>query len=45
MKYQDIADRLGVSKRTIEVRIGKALALLRENLRDFLPLILFFNVW
>lgn len=40
-KYQEIADMLGVSKRTIEVRIGKALALLRDYLKEYLPLILF----
>ena len=37
-----IADTLGVSKRTVEVRIGKALALLRWDLKDFLPLALLF---
>lgn len=42
MKYQEIADTLGVSKRTVEVRIGKALALLRWDLKDFLPLALLF---
>lgn len=36
LKYQEIADRLNVSVRTIEVRIGKALCALREELRDYL---------
>ncbi|MBK7709818.1 MAG: RNA polymerase sigma-70 factor [Bacteroidales bacterium] len=36
MKYQEIADKLNVSVRTIEVRISKALELLRESLIDFL---------
>lgn len=40
-KYQEIADMLGVSKRTIEVRIGKALAFLRNHLKEYLPMILF----
>jgi len=33
--YQDIAKLQGVSERTVEVRIGKALRLLREHLRDY----------
>jgi RNA polymerase sigma-70 factor (family 1) len=35
-KYQEIADKLNVSVRTIEVRISKALELLRGSLIDFL---------
>lgn len=34
--YSEIAQKLGVSVRTVEVRIGKALILLREELKDFL---------
>ncbi len=34
--YVEIAAILGVSVRTVEVRISKALSLLREELRDFL---------
>lgn len=34
--YHEIAQKLGVSVRTVEVRIGKALNLLREELKDFL---------
>jgi RNA polymerase sigma-70 factor (ECF subfamily) len=40
LKYQEIADRLGLSVKTIENQMGKALRLLREKLRDFLPLLL-----
>lgn len=36
LKYREIASRLSVSERTIEVRIGKAIALLRKYLTDFL---------
>jgi RNA polymerase sigma-70 factor (family 1) len=36
LKYQEIAEKLNVSVRTIEVRIGKALYLLREQLHDYL---------
>ena len=36
LKYQKIAARLNVSVRTVEVRISKALELLRKSLIDFL---------
>jgi RNA polymerase sigma-70 factor (family 1) len=36
LNYQEIAEKLGVSVRTVEVRISKALSLLREELKDFL---------
>jgi RNA polymerase sigma-70 factor (family 1) len=36
LKYKDIAAKQKVSERTVEVRIGKALTLLREELKDFL---------
>jgi RNA polymerase sigma-70 factor (ECF subfamily) len=36
LKYQEIANKLNVSVRTIEVRISKALELLRKSLIDFL---------
>ena len=42
-KYQEIADMLGISKRTVEVRIGKALSLLRTELKDFLLLAMIFS--
>jgi RNA polymerase sigma-70 factor (ECF subfamily) len=37
LKYQEIAELLGVSVRTIEVRIGKALHLLRTHLKEYFP--------
>lgn len=40
LKYQEIADELGVSVRTVEVRLSKALGMLREELKDFLLLYL-----
>lgn len=38
LKYTEIAKHLQVSERTVEVRIGKALGLLRLYLKDFLLL-------
>lgn len=35
LKYREIAQKLNVSERTVEVRIGKALSILREYLSDF----------
>jgi RNA polymerase sigma-70 factor (ECF subfamily) len=35
-KYKEIADILNVSVRTVEVRIGKALCLLRKHLKEYL---------
>jgi RNA polymerase sigma-70 factor (ECF subfamily) len=41
LKYREIADRLGISVKTVENQMGKALRILRERLADFLPLFLF----
>ena len=40
LKYKDIADKLGLSIKTVENQMGKALKLLRLKLVDFLPFIL-----
>jgi RNA polymerase sigma-70 factor (ECF subfamily) len=46
LKYREIAEKLHVSERTIEVRIGKALSLLRSHLKEFfVTLFLFWNLW
>jgi RNA polymerase sigma-70 factor (ECF subfamily) len=37
LKYTEIADRLGISVKTVEVQMGKALRLLRERLEPWLP--------
>ncbi len=34
LKYQEIADHLGISVKTVEVQMGKALKVLRESLHD-----------
>jgi len=40
LRYQEIADRLSISVKTVENQMGKALRLLREKLADYLPLLL-----
>ncbi len=40
LKNQEIADRLGLSKRTVELQISKALKVLRKDLSPYLPLFL-----
>ena len=42
LKYREIADKLGISIKTVENQMGKALKLLREKLVDFLIFILLF---
>lgn len=41
LKYDEIAQRLAISPRTVEVQIGKALRFLRDHLRDLLPFLLY----
>lgn len=42
LKYQQIADRLEISIKTVEAHMGKALKTLRVELAEFLPLLLIF---
>ena len=46
LKYQEIADQLGLSVKTVEAQMGKALKHMRTRLKDYLPafiLYLLFN--
>lgn len=40
LKYQEIADRLGISVKTVENQMGKALKLLRVKLVHYLPILI-----
>ena len=40
LKYAEIAEKLEISIKTVEVQISKALKLLRENLAEFLTIII-----
>lgn len=40
LKYQEIADQLDISIKTVENQIGKALKILRSALADYLPVLL-----
>jgi RNA polymerase sigma-70 factor, ECF subfamily len=43
LKYQEIADKMGLSIKTIENQIGKALKIMRVELADFLPIVIFIS--
>ncbi|SHN36420.1 RNA polymerase sigma-70 factor [Mucilaginibacter sp. OK098] len=40
LKYREIADQLGLSIKTVEAQISKALKILRKKLVDFIPVII-----
>jgi RNA polymerase sigma-70 factor (ECF subfamily) len=42
LKYQEIADQLQISVKTVENHMGKALKLMRVQLKEYLPLFLIF---
>jgi RNA polymerase sigma-70 factor (ECF subfamily) len=44
LKYQEIADQLGLSVKTIENQMGKALKLVRESLKAFLTIVILFLI-
>jgi RNA polymerase sigma-70 factor, ECF subfamily len=40
LKYAEIAEQLNISIKTVENHMGKALKIMREQLKDYLPLLL-----
>jgi RNA polymerase sigma-70 factor, ECF subfamily len=44
LKYQEIANKLGLSIKTVEAQMGKALKIMRIKLVDYLPLIVSFII-
>ncbi len=42
LKYHEIAEKMGVSVRTVEVRISKALLFLKEHLKEFISIIMIY---
>jgi RNA polymerase sigma-70 factor (ECF subfamily) len=45
MKYQQIAEHLSISVKTVEAQMSKSLEFLRKELKEYLPLILWLSVW
>jgi RNA polymerase sigma-70 factor, ECF subfamily len=39
LKYAEIAEQLGISVKTVENHMGKALRIMREQLQDYLPVL------
>ncbi|MDF3027042.1 MAG: hypothetical protein K0S23_1349 [Fluviicola sp.] len=44
LRYQEIADQLGLSVKTVENQMGKALKIVREELKDYLPILILFFI-
>lgn len=42
LKYSEIAEQLNISIKTVENHMGKALRIMRERLKDYLPLVIVF---
>jgi RNA polymerase sigma-70 factor (ECF subfamily) len=47
LKYQEIANQLNISIKTVETHMGKALRILRKEMKEFLPIIalMLFNMF
>jgi RNA polymerase sigma-70 factor (ECF subfamily) len=42
LTYAEIGEQLNISVKTIENHMGKALRIMRQQLRDYLPLLIWF---
>lgn len=42
LKYTEIAEQLSISVKTVENQMGKALRIMREQLKDYLPILILF---
>ena len=42
LKYAEIAEQLQISVKTVENQMGKALKIMREQLKEYLPLLILF---
>jgi RNA polymerase sigma-70 factor (ECF subfamily) len=41
LKYSQIAEKMGISVKTVEAQMSKALNVLRQHLREFISLLIF----
>ena len=45
LKYSEIAEKLNISVKTVEIQMSKALAFLRERLKEYLPVLIGLFFW
>ena len=41
LSYKEIAEKYGISHRSVTYEISKTLAVLKESLKDYLPLVIY----
>ncbi len=44
LKYKEVAEKLGISVKTVEVQMSKALKILREELKDYIYILILFLI-
>ena len=45
LKYKEIAEELNISIKTVENQMGKALKVLRKDLKEYLPILILFGFY